>query len=162
MTFQSAPLRNDITTGLPGEIAFDGPTRVASWILNSSGTPNVFGYAYTKVADGEATVGGTGAFLGIMIRPKERALASSGLTPSDVLADANNGDLLDMGFIFVQLSSVSAQAAAGAVGTGLFYVQATGVVSAGTAGSGETQIPNAEIYLEDVADDGLAIVRLTN
>ena len=70
--------------------------------------------------------------------------------------------MISMGILFVQLSSVSAQAAAGTVGTALFFVDATGLISAGTAGAGESVIPNAEIVLEDVADDGLAIIQLTS
>lgn len=167
--FQAAPLRQFQTTGLAGEVAREGPLRAAPWILNSSGQANVVGHAYTKVADGEAQVGGDisggDVFLGIMIRPKEHALigvGASALTPTNSLADGVVASLCDMGILFVQLDSGSGQAVAGAVGTALFFNDTTGIISAGAAGSGESVIPNAVIVLEDVADDGLAIVSLTN
>lgn len=165
MTFQAAPLRAVQTTGLAGEIAREGPLRSAPWILNSSGTPNIIGHAFTKVADGNAEVGGSGVFVGILSRPKEHALVgvgTSSLTPTNVLGDGIVGTMVSEAIMFIQLSDVSAQAAAGAVGTGLFFVDATGIISAGTAGAGETQIANAVIVLEDVADDGLAIVQFSS
>ncbi len=165
MSFQASPLRAVQTTGLPGEVARDGPNRSAPWILNSS-APNIIGHAFTKVADGQAQVGGdisAGAvFVGIMGRPKEHALVgvgTSSLTATDVVGDGAVATMITTGILFIQLSGVSAQAAAGAVGTPLFFVDATGLISAGTAGAGESVIPNAKIVLEDVADDGLAIVQ---
>jgi len=167
--FQAADLRQFQTTGLSGEVAREGPLRAFPWILNSSGQANVIGFAYTKVADGEAQVGGdisAGAeFVGIMIRPKEHALVgvgASALTPTNSLADAVVAQMCDMGILYVQLDDTSVQAVAGAVGTALFFDDTTGAVAAGTAGAGESVIPNARIVIEDVADDGLAIVSLTN
>lgn len=156
--FQSAPLRSVQTSGLTGERYGDGPFISADWILNSSGTPNTIGLAFTKVSDGNAEVGGSGVFVGILSQPKEYALASSGLAPSLDLADGDVGKMVTTGLMYVQLDNNSGQAAAGDVGTGIFFVDATGVISAGVAGGGETQIANATIYLEDVPDDGLAIV----
>lgn len=162
MAFQPAPLRSDQTTGLPGEVAREGPLRSAPWILNSSGTPNIIGHAFTKVADGEAEVGGSGVFVGIMGRPKEHALVgvgTSSLTATNTLGDGVVATMITESILFIQLDSGSAQSAAGTVGTGLFFVDATGIISAGTAGAGETQIANAVIVLEDVADGALAIVQ---
>lgn len=163
--FQPSPLRAVQTSGLAGEIAREGPLRSAPWILNSSGTPNIIGYAFTKVSDGNAEVGGSGEFVGILSQPKEHSLVgvgTSSLIATNVLGDGVVGDMISMGIMFIQLSDVSAQAVAGTVGTGLFFVDATGIISAGTAGGGETQIANAVIVLEDVADDGLAIVQFTS
>ena len=165
MTFQASPLRAVQTTGLAGEVAREsGAFRSDPWILNSSGTPNVIGYAYHKVADGEAEVGGgdTGVFVGILTQPKEHALVGSGssnLTASNVLADGLVGSLVTMGILYIQLDG---SGAAGTVGASLYSTDATGAIGVGTAGAGETQIPNAKIVLEDVADDGLAIVAFTN
>lgn len=104
--FQSL-VRADQTTGLPGEIAFAGPTRSEPWILESAGgtggTVNTFGFGYTKRNDGTVQVGGTGTFVGIMIRPKDHALigvGSSALTPSDNIADGIDAQFLGMGEIF--------------------------------------------------------------
>lgn len=58
MTFQST-VNIDLGFGVPGEILFDGPQRAESLIMNSSGTPNTIGYAFTKDATtGIASVGG--------------------------------------------------------------------------------------------------------
>jgi len=169
MGFQAADLRQFQTTGLAGEVAREGPLRVAPWILLSTPEDNVIGLAFTKVADKTAQVGGDisagAAFVGIMIRPKEHALVGSGattLTATNILADGIVAQMCDMGILYVQLDNTSVQAVAGAVGTALFFDDTTGVIAAGTAGAGESVIPNAVIVLEDVADDGLAIVSLTN
>ena len=165
MGFQAAPLRSDQTTGLPGEVAREGPLRAAPWILNSS-APNIIGHAFTKVADGEAQVGGDisggDVFLGILGRPKEHALlgvGTSSLTPTDVLGNGIVGTLISKAILFIKLDDASAQSVAGAVGTALFFNDTTGIISAGTAGAGESVIPNAVIVLEDVADGTLAIVQ---
>lgn len=165
MTLQPSPIRADQTTGLAGEIAREGPLRSAPWILNSSGTPNIVGHAYTKESDGKAEVGGSGVFVGILSRPKEHALVgvgTSSLLPANVLADGIVGNFVTEGIMFIQLDDGSAQSAAGTVGTGIFFVDATGIISAGTAGGGETQIANAVIVLEDVADGALAIVQFSS
>ena len=162
MTFQASPLRSVQTTGLAGEIARDGPQRSTPWILNSSGQPNVIGYAYRKVADGEAEVGGTGAFVGILSQPKEHALVGSGsssLTPSNILADGLNGTLTTMGILYIQLDGTGD---AGTVDKALYSNDTTGAIAAGTPGAGETAIPNAKIVIDDVPADGLAIVSFTN
>lgn len=105
--------------GIPGELAFNGPIRAGSYNLTSSGTPNVVGYAYTVLAGanpdpsgaagnaGNATVGGTGVFAGILMNPKEYALRGTSLggplAASLVLPDYEIGDLLLMGEVFVNL-----------------------------------------------------------
>lgn len=104
--------------GVIGELVFDGPIRSAPHILNSSGTPNYVGYAYTNVSSaqsgtnsvqavaGVAQVGGTGTFAGILVGPKEQALAGTTgntLGASLAVADYTIGELLTMGFINVNL-----------------------------------------------------------
>lgn len=105
--------------GVVGEIAFDGPNRAGSYNLQSSGTPNVVGYAYTVTSGivpdpsknsgnaGVAKVGGTGVFAGILINPKEYPLrgttAGGPLAASLVLPDYAIGDLLTMGEVFVNI-----------------------------------------------------------
>ncbi len=105
--------------GIPGDLAFDGPIRAGSFNLNSSGTPNIVGYAFTTAnginpdpypgAGNAATarVGGTGQFAGILQNPKEYPLygtvAGGTLAPSLALPDYAVGDLLIMGEIFVNL-----------------------------------------------------------
>jgi len=59
MTLQSTVNINS-AFGVPGELIVDGPRRAESVIVNSNGSsPNVIGYAYTRVATtGVAQVGG--------------------------------------------------------------------------------------------------------
>ena len=51
MAFQPAGLRQFITSGLPGEIAFEGPTRAQDWTINSA-SGNTFGFGFTQESDG--------------------------------------------------------------------------------------------------------------
>lgn len=105
--------------GIPGDLAFDGPIRAKAYNLYSAGVPNVVGYAYTVTAGanpnptgaagnaGNAKVGGTGVFAGILTNPKEYPLRGTALggplAPSLVLPDYAVGELLTMGEIFVNL-----------------------------------------------------------
>ena len=104
--------------GIPGDLAFDGPIRSTPANINSSGTPNYIGNAYTWTANanpdtaagspnaGNAAVGGTGVFAGILVNPKAYAsLGTSGnpLAPTLILPDNTIGELLYMGQIFVNL-----------------------------------------------------------
>lgn len=105
--------------GIPGSLAYDGPIRSKTYNLYSAGTPNVIGYAYTVSAGanpdtslgsplaGNAAVGGTGVFAGILVNPKVYPLrgtvAGGPLAASLVLPDYSIGELLTMGEIFVSL-----------------------------------------------------------
>lgn len=58
MPFQST-VNVNLGFGVPGEIIFDGPTRVEPLQINSAGLSNVIGYAFTKdAATNTARVGG--------------------------------------------------------------------------------------------------------
>lgn len=104
--------------GIPGELAFDGPMRATPANLFSSGTPNIIGNAFTWTANanpntsagspdaGNAAVGGTGVFAGILMSPKEysaNGVTGNPLGASLVLPDYTIGELLYMGQIFVSL-----------------------------------------------------------
>ncbi len=163
MTFQSN-VRQFQTTGIQGEIAREGPIRVAPWNLDpasGSAAPNTVGFAFTKQADGDAEAGGAGAFVGILMHPKEHALVGVGTTPLNPtldLADGVVGSLLTMGIIFVNASIITT----GTVGSGVFFVDATGAIGLGAPGAGQTAIANAKVVLEDIAAVGLAIIELTS
>lgn len=164
MTFQ-ANVRDDQTTGIVGEFIFDGPKRAKSVIVNSSAaTPNTVGKAFTYVTGEDNTVaagsGGGGAFAGILVNPK--VYASSGTTagtlePTLDLADNTDAEVATMGTLVVNLGIVNS----GAIGTPLFYVDATGVLGAGTAVAGQTQITNAKIDRRIISGPGLAIITIT-
>lgn len=165
MAFQST-VRQVQTTGIVGEIIFDGPHRARPANLNSGGaTPNTVGKAFTwdAAVDDEAGAGsiGAGAFAGILINPKHYALygttAGGTLAPSLDLPDNSHGELLSMGTIIVNLTIVDT----GLIGEGIFYVDATGALGSGTAVAGQTQITNAKIDRENISGAGLAIITLT-
>ncbi|MCP4122229.1 MAG: hypothetical protein GY751_10790 [Bacteroidetes bacterium] len=161
MSFQST-VRLVQTTGIIGEIIFDGPHRARPLNLNSGGaTPNTVGKAFTfdDSVDDEAGAGaiGAGAFAGILINPKHYALYGSSLTPSLDLPDNTNAEVLSMGTIIVDLSAVDT----GKIGEGIYYVDATGVLGSGTAAAGQTQIVGAKIDRENISGAGLAIITLT-
>lgn len=157
MAFQST-VRQFQADGLPGEIAEDGPTRARTWILDSDGTAQTVGYAYTWRSDGIARVGTAAQeFAGILVRPKELPLLGDGSTalgPFYNVPDNQNGELLTKGLIFVALAN------AGVYGDGVFYTDATGALSAGTAGGGQTQIANAKVVRDTPGGAGLSVIEL--
>lgn len=146
---------NEPVSGIPGEQAFDGPTRALTALLDSTTEANnVFGRAFTYTDESVESVqaGGTGLFAGIMINPKAYLL--------DV-EYARNGTQSEFGFMgewYVQLSTTG-----GTIGDPIYFVNATGVLGHGTAGAGQTQIPNAVISRHNVSPQTptLAVVRLT-
>jgi hypothetical protein len=104
--------------GFVGGFAFQGPTRAIAANVNSNGTANLFGNAYTFTASATADptngaangatvqVGGSGVFAGILFNPKENVLTGvtgNPLGASISLADNSVGELLQMGYTFVNL-----------------------------------------------------------
>ena len=130
VNFQMAP-------GIPGEVAYDVPINAQVRRINSSGTANIFGYAYTETGvtyDGEggsennmtATVGGTGVFAGILIQPKTASSAGgSGGPTTDTfqIPDNSIGELLRNGAVFGALP------AAANIGDDVLFATATGALS---------------------------------
>jgi hypothetical protein len=159
-SFQST-VRQFQTDGLPGEVAREGPVRAQPWNLDSSGTAQTFGNIFTQSADGIAEVGGTGPFIGLLVRPKEHALLGDGsnaLAAVNALPDNANGQLADMGIFFVNVTGT------GSVGEVLNFNDTTGLLDLGAPGAGETAVPNAKLIIEDISGAGtkLAIIQLTN
>jgi hypothetical protein len=152
MAFQSQ-VNINMAAGVAGEFASDGAHRVQAYQLDSAivGKPNTFGFAYTQLADGIATVGGAGAFAGILVNPKSKALygtATGGtLAPSLDAMNLSIGELCSktLGSIWVMLP------AAAAIGDLVCYSTTTGALStvaAGTASApaGTKFVPNATVY----------------
>ena len=110
-----------------------------------AGTNATIGRAFTLDADGSSAVmGGTGAFLGIFVNPHNQAVYN-GLTPTLSVPDGVSGTMAKSGYIFVALAN-SAN-----VGDGVFFTNATGVLSAGTASSGQTQIKGCQVVVGGTA-----------
>ncbi|MDE2100261.1 MAG: hypothetical protein KGL39_23625 [Patescibacteria group bacterium] len=118
MGFQTS-VNYNYALGVIGTLAFsDGGERSSPYILNSSGTPNLIGNAFTVVSGaapgqntsapvaGVATVGGTGVFAGILGGLHEYAsygTTSGPLNPTTTLADYAQGELFTRGYLNVNL-----------------------------------------------------------
>lgn len=147
---------NEIVSGIPGELAFDGPTRaLAALIVSGTEANNVFGRAFTYADEAIETVqaGGTGGFAGIMINPKAYALET------DYARNSTAGEFLFMGEVYVELATTGAT-----IGDLVYFTNATGALGHGTAGAGQTQIPNAVVSRHNVSPQTptLAVIKLTN
>lgn len=161
MAFQST-LPAQIGAGIPGEIAFDGPSRGGSATLRSADAANNrVGRALTLVAGGAATgswqtgsagaanphgiiaqAGGAGVFVGILASPKNYAtagtLAGGALASTMVLPNEVQGEYVSSGEVFVELP------AAAAVGDVVYYLTADG--SLVTAAPGAAKPANTGAY----------------
>lgn len=125
-------------SGIPGTRSHEGPLRAIAGILDSdTEANNVFGRLFTYNDQDVETfqAGGTGPIAGIMISPLTYNIAMAG---DGFLANGNTVEFLAEGEVCVQVD------ARAAIGTPLYYVQATGAISV-TAGDGKTQIPGAYI-----------------
>lgn len=108
--------------GVPGDLAFTGPTRSTSYNLVSTPYLNTVGNAFTVTNGanpdttlgapyaGTAQVGGNAnsVFAGILINKNEYALygtTTSPLSPTLNLPDNSVGELLTMGFVTVALDN---------------------------------------------------------
>ena len=164
MPFQQT-VREVQTTGIIGDIIYEGPTRAHPLNLNSGGvTPNTIGNAFTYITgeDEGAAAGaaGGGAFAGILAFSKEYATAGTtagALEPTLDLPDHTNASLLTMGTMVVNLSVVGT----GEIGEGLFYDDVTGALGSGTAVPPQVQITNSKIVRKNISAPGLAIIQLT-
>jgi hypothetical protein len=125
------------TLGFIGNQADNSPVRAQTWILNSSGTANNIGYAFTKTNGGNpdptlgsavagtAQVGGSGEFAGILVNPLEQTLfgtTSGPLNPTLALPDYSIGALATFGQWFVNLANPAL------VGNLVFYNTTTGAL----------------------------------
>lgn len=136
--------------GVPGEFADDSPSRVTpfSCLANDTAQPTV-GYAFTQgTADNEAVVGGTGAYLGVLVEPKQYANYAN-LAPSLQVNPGTNGQICDMGHIFVKSAT---EVKPGYVAA---FNPATGEISGfanqAAITSGYTQIPGKFIKVSAAA-----------
>lgn len=146
--------------GVVGEVVFEGPLRAQPGILKGTAANIIVGRAFTiDSADGQFQPGGTGVFGGILSDPKALqsvgTLAGGPLAPTLTVPAGTVGQFVTMGEIVVALDN------AAAIGDGVFFTNATGVLSAGTASTGQTQIAGAQVKRYANAAAGLAVVSLT-
>lgn len=109
--------------------------------------------------DNEAVIGGTGAFRGVLVGPKQYANYMN-LEATMSLPDGSIGQLATMGHILVKVgNAVSPDDAA-------VYNNVTGEISgiesSGSAPEGSTKIPNAKFILRSAAAGETAILEITD
>jgi len=169
MGFQTTVI-SDNRSGLIGEIAFDGPTRVISGMLDSGAgaANNIVGRVFTWAsrADGTFKAGGAAAdFAGILISPKTHTLrgttAGGTLADSLLIPDGEQVELLSMGEVFVSLATTG-----GTIGAALKYNTTTGIIDFGAPGAGEAAVPNGALSRNNASPTAtssfLAVAKLTN
>ena len=145
--------------GVPGDFADDSPSRVAPYacLANSSAQPTV-GYVFTQgTNDNEAKVGGSGAFLGVLVESKQYANYNGNLSAGLTVNPGTNGQICSMGHIFVK-SATSFKP-----GYLAEYEPATGAISAiedtlSTATA--VQIPAARFIQVSGSANGVGILEL--
>ena len=116
-----------LPVGIPGCIAYDITVQAQPRLITSSSQAQTFGFAFTESSTaGQAQVGGTGEFAGILFEPKaySNAGTSSGpLTTNYSLPDGTYANLGRYGAFFVSL------AAAANIGDEVLFDQTTGAIS---------------------------------
>jgi len=165
-TFQST-VNVNLGFGIPGELIVDGPQRVDSLTLDSTG--GTIGLAFTKsnstnVATQGGTVGTGVLFAGILVNPKVYAsygaVGGDPLDPTLFLHGNSQGEFLTMGTIVVTLVG------AANIGDIVQYNTTTGVLSAvapgASATTGNALIPNAVVWNYPQSATGLTAIRITD
>lgn len=146
-------VNNDLAFGIPGEIQDTTPPVIDTYIADSA-SGNIVGYAFTQTEEGKAVAGGAGVFVGILSNPKAYANFSADLEGNVEVRQGTIGEFLTKGRLLLNVGG------AGAIGAGVYFVQATGVLGVGTAGAGQTQIAGAEIVKYVAGANGLALVQI--
>lgn len=161
MAFPSTVRGNSLAIGVVGDIVLSGAVRSQPVILKTTNAANnVIGRACTHVADndGEAVVGGSGAFAGILTNAKQYAkegIGASNVLPNNVPVQATT----------MASGIVVALTGTAAIGNAVFYSTTDGSLSAAASGatvSGSVEIPNSKVVRMNVTAAGLAIIELTD
>lgn len=145
--------------GVVGEVVFGAPRSAQPGILNStSAANNVVGRVFT-IDSGDAVAGGTGAFLGFLISPKEYASrgtqAGGPLAATLTLANGEIGSFLQQGQILVDVGGTAS------VGDLVVYDAATGILDTIAPDDylpAGHQYAYAHVTRADVGSNGLAVV----
>lgn len=151
--------------GVPGELYTDGPYRVEPYTINSASADyNIIGATCCSITSqgfcAAGNSGGTAAFAGLLVDPKDVALFGSGgipLNPTLVVPNFTLVECATMGSFVVTLP------AAAAIGDFVIYDQTTGAISTITP---TTSLPsgknfaNAIVDYFTVAGAGLAVITL--
>lgn len=136
-------------SGVPGNLAFDGPIRARTAVIDTTvETNNVFGRAFTvkDATAGTVQAGGSGKFAGIMINPKTYAQDKS------TAANGTVGEFLAMGEVYAVV------AGSPAVGGLVYFIPADGTL---TTVNTNTLIANATIARTAPSTGGICVLSLT-
>ncbi len=141
-----------IEKAYPGMYYGGNPRRVNSKLVETAAI--AAGIAVTTgTASRQVVKGGSGTFAGIVVR----TLDSEGSSPTTTNAvEYGVGEavaVMEWGDIYVDLAND------GDEGDAIFFTDATGAISAGTASTGETQITGG-VLMETKAAAGLALIRI--
>lgn len=139
-------IRNSITkmrTAVTGTLAFDGPQRAVSLLLNTTAEANnVFGRAFTYKTENTAEAGGSGVFAGIMTNPHAYAIDQA------TAENGTAGEFLHMGEIFVKLVPAVAggkTAVTPVIGSKVYFVAATGELTVDPTDQDTVPVSHKEI-----------------
>lgn len=131
---------SELVSGIPGEIAFDGPQRALAAMINTTTEANnVFGRAFTYNDESVESVqaGGTGFFAGVMIVPKAYML------DVEYASNWSQGEFLHQGEVYVALDAASDDFT---IGAPVWYDTTNGSIGCGTVpATGAAQIPGAYV-----------------
>ena len=122
--------------GIPGTLSTDALKSVVSYELGSAGyIRRAFTYTSTE---GVVSMGGAGAFAGILINPHNHAVYDN-LDATLEIPSGSVGSFAKSGYILVYLSNDCVP------GDKVYFTTADGKLGAGTASTGQTQIAGAKV-----------------
>jgi|11_taG_2_1085331.scaffolds.fasta_scaffold02503_4 hypothetical protein len=149
-------VNNTFANGVVGEFCDDSFKKVDTYVLQSGVQANIVGYAYTISSTGIAQVGGTGVFAGILVNPKQYANFNIGLDATNEVANGVQASLSKTGRVWANVGGVAN------IGDLVYYDDVTGALGVGTAGAGQTQVPNCAVFYEEAEANGLCRIELLN
>jgi hypothetical protein len=166
-------VRADQAFGIPGEFAFDSPSRVQPGTIDpaQSAAESVIGRYFSKhrvtglyTSVGNALTDAALIFGGILGFPKEQALYGDALAPSMLVPPGStDAQFVEMGMVnaFVINACKEGDVVAAEVGTGKLYAY---VNAAAVPAVTHFLIPNAKVYRSEnsVAGGAVVCVKLTN
>jgi hypothetical protein len=147
-------INKKLAFGVVGEFYDNTVKKVDTYVLNSD--DNVIGTAFTRVSEGVAEKGGTGTFVGLLALPKQYVNYSSSIGSTNSIPRGTQASIAKTGRIIANVGGTAS------VGDSVYFDNATGALGVGTAGAGQTQVPNCKVYYFDAEANGLCVLELLN
>jgi len=141
----------NMTAAYEGQIADMFPNEIVSRRIETAAGIAPGRVVSRGTANNQVTIGGDATGFGITVRDlaNEGALSTMELT----YAQYDVAPVMRKGYCYVDLQTT------GTKGATLFYNDTTGLISAGTAGAGETQLDGCTLE-ETLAAAGIALIRV--